>query len=110
MADNYLERKRRDYEERKKEWIKKKKLHLKPRQKQAKSKFTKMHSSTMKSLMRSFSQVSQKVAARFHLIASRDERPFLAHVILDTNTYSWTFSPTSNIHTAVSQKRGYVHL
>lgn len=34
MADNYLERKRRDYEERKKEWIKKKKLHLKPRQKQ----------------------------------------------------------------------------
>lgn len=51
MADNYLERKRRDYEARKKEWIKKKKLHLKPRQKQAKSKFTKMHSSTMKSLM-----------------------------------------------------------
>lgn len=34
MADNYLERKRRDYEERKKEWIKKKNLHLKPRQKQ----------------------------------------------------------------------------
>lgn len=51
MADNYLERKRRDYEERKKEWIKKKKLHLKPRQKQAKSKFTKVHLSTMKSLM-----------------------------------------------------------
>lgn len=51
MADNYLERKRRDYEERKKEWIKKKKLHLKPRQKHAKSKFTKMHSSTMKSLI-----------------------------------------------------------
>lgn len=34
MADNYLERKRRDYEERKKEWIKKKKLHLKLHQKQ----------------------------------------------------------------------------
>jgi|GEM_PF-387824 hypothetical protein len=51
MADNYLERKRRDYEERKKEWIKKKKLHLKPRQKQAKSKFTNVHSATMKSLM-----------------------------------------------------------
>lgn len=51
MADNYLERKRRDYEERKKEWLKKKKLHLRPRQKQAKSKFTKVHSSTMKSLI-----------------------------------------------------------
>lgn len=51
MADNYLERKRRDYEERKKEWIKKKKLHLKPRQKQTKSKFTKVHSSTIKSLI-----------------------------------------------------------
>lgn len=51
MADNYLERKRRDYEERKKEWLKKKKLHLKPRQKQTKSKFTKVHSSTMKSLI-----------------------------------------------------------
>lgn len=51
MADNYLERKRRDYEERKKEWIKKKKLHLKPPQKQTKSKFTKVNSSTMKSLM-----------------------------------------------------------
>ncbi len=51
MADNYLERKRRDYEERKKEWIKKKKLHLKHHQKQAKSKFKKVHSATMKSLM-----------------------------------------------------------
>ncbi len=34
MADNYLERKRRDYEERKKEWLKKKKFHLKLHQKQ----------------------------------------------------------------------------
>lgn len=34
MADNYLERKRRDYDERKKEWLKKKKQHLKPHQKQ----------------------------------------------------------------------------
>ncbi|MGF0098464.1 hypothetical protein ACQRD6_09005 [Prevotella sp. SGI.027] len=34
MADNYLERKRRDYEERKKEWLKKKKFQLKPHQKQ----------------------------------------------------------------------------
>ena len=33
MADNYLERKRRDYDERKKEWLKKKKFHLKPHQK-----------------------------------------------------------------------------
>lgn len=29
MADNYLERKRRDYEERKKEWIKKEKAPFK---------------------------------------------------------------------------------
>lgn len=34
MADNYLERKRRDYDERKKEWLKKKTQHLKPHQKQ----------------------------------------------------------------------------
>lgn len=34
MADNYLERKRRDYDQRKKEWLKKKKFHLKLHQKQ----------------------------------------------------------------------------
>ncbi len=28
MADNYLERKRRDYEEKKMAWLKKQKLHL----------------------------------------------------------------------------------
>lgn len=30
MADNYLERKRREYEDRKAEWLKRQKLHLKP--------------------------------------------------------------------------------